>query len=233
MLDMIARAKGKKADVELISIGDHTRYEVIIKKVMFCKNFAFYWTNEENEIHYSGIYEFSDGTNDKFDIYNNIVKRLVPPFTEAVLNKHKTALEIKGSIKKEEFNEEAIDKLFFYIEHDERVTGKLSTISELWNRKELPNKTKCDESLLKTYGYLQEYGDGRVASMHRALRITMDELLANINTLKDIGAIVEDENYEYVITNKPYSGVTNKQELKKQINKEIKNNYETISCRRN
>ena len=93
MLDMIARAKGKKADVELISIGDHTRYEVIIKKVMFCKNFAFYWTNEENEIHYSGIYEFSDGTNDKFDIYNNIVKRLVPPFTEAVL----TAPETRSS----------------------------------------------------------------------------------------------------------------------------------------
>lgn len=200
--------------------GEH--FEVDVSGLPFAKYFAFIWMKNEEDIHYSSIYEFKDGTIDKFDIYHNIKKRLVPPFDDVMFDESRTSIEITGSVKKSDFNKDVVADIFHYVTTDEEVVGKLSTLSVLYEREPLPTKKQCDSSLLETYQYFQKFGDGRLRCIHRLLAITMDELEANIQTLLKIGFIDESENFEYVIKNNKAARIYNDNKLMKTINKEIK-----------
>ena len=216
------REYGKRVIAEEVVEDNSKSFEIAVEGLSLARLFSFYWTSEDTDIHYSSKYEFRDGVIDKFDIYNNILKRLQPPFVGVRMNDEKTTIELVGLLNKNEVTEEKVISVLTYLDTNMEVVGKLSTLSALYGREESPKKHRCDKELLRTYKHFQKYGDGTPLIIHRLLGVTTDELGANIKTLLDIGLIKEDRYYDYVIDNTKVAKINNDIKLMKIINKEIK-----------
>ena len=202
---------------EIIDYRDDTEFQVRILKIKTASSFAFEWTELGKYIAYSAIYDLKPGV----ELGNDIKPDY--PFSEIRLSKNKEKVEIRGLVKKEDFTKEKIDEVISSLVDDKHIFKKIHNLSEEAEEDNPPLKEECDENLYEVYRYFQTNSGAFIEHLYRHFKdMTMKELKSNLNTLENIGLIVQDENLDYEISSKVLAEPDNKVEVIKQINKEIK-----------
>ena len=220
MLDIlnVCREKGLKGYAEIDDLEETSHYEIEIEGLEFAECFSFYWQKEEAIIHYSALYEVEDDKSINPKIYD----LLEYPFNKLSVNEGKSALEIEGYIKEDEYTHQAIVQILDYLMKGHNIIEELDKIAKHVVADKIKCKKRCDVSLYKVCQFYITYGTGGAKDVSRKVNVPFSEVKNSIKTLEHIGVIKKDEDFEYVLADQCINKIKEHKRLINYLNKELK-----------